>query len=435
MQILRKALFMLLMAVHSTLLAQQDTVCLSLEQAMDYASEYGYQSINAQQDIEIAQKKINETFALGFPQINATGSFTKNLLISETALEMDGEMVIFKMGTNYNSSLGAQWDQLLFDGSYLVGLKASKVYAQLTENAQEKTIQEIKKATSEMYFLVLIAKQNIDDFYKILESNKKTYEQTKAFHENGFIDQIELDQVDLMVTESNRYFVEAKRQYEVAMTVLKFTIGMDINTPVCLTDKTDDLIATIPISVDDTLDLNSHIDYRILATQIEMKNLDIKNQKAQAIPKLFAFANYNYIYFGDELSNLYNSEGAAIGLSLNIPIISSGKRSAQLSQKKIELKKLNTEQVMVEQSLMQDYQIAKTNLLNAEIQFDNAQKSKDITIRIYKNSLKKYESGMISSLDLTQYESKMIETIISYHKASLNYFNMYMSYKKALSQL
>ncbi len=431
----RRTLFVLFLAVHTCLFAQQDTVSLSMQEAMDYATIHGYQSINAQHDIDIAQKKIKETIALGLPQLNASGAFTKNLMISETAFEIDGETMIFKMGTNYSSSIGAQWDQLLFDGSYLVGLKASKVYAQLTRDAKEKTDLELKKATSEVYFLALIAQQNIEDFRKILDANKKSYEQTKAFVENGFIDQIDLDQVQLMVTESKRLYLESQRQYKVAMAVLKFTIGLNIETPLLATDSVSSLIAAIPSLSHDSLYIKEHIDYKTVSTQIEVKNLDIKNQKAYAIPKLYGFLNYNYIYFGDELSNLYNSQGAAIGLSLSIPIVSSGKRSAQLKQKKIELEKLNVEQTMIEESLKHDFLIAKTNLQNARLQYENASENRNVSIRIYKNSHIKYKNGMLSSLDLMQYESKMIESIISFHKASLNYFNMYMSYKKVLSQL
>ncbi len=434
-KIKRRTILILFLAVHSYIFAQQDTISLSLQEAMDYATIHGYQSINAQQDIEIAEKKIKETIALGLPQLNASGAFTKNLIIQETAFEMDGERVIFKMGSNYSSSIGAQWDQLLFDGSYLVGLKASKVYAQLTKDAKEKTNIELKKTTSEVYFLALIAKANIEDFRKILDANKKSYIQTQAFLENGFIDQIDLDQVQLMVTESKRLYLEAQRQYDVAMAVLKFTIGLNIDIPLLVTDSVSSLIATIPPFSKDTLNVEDHIDYKTISTQIEVKDLDIKNQKAYAIPKLYGFLNYNYIYFGDDLTDLYNSEGAAIGLSLSIPIISSGKRSAQLKQKKIELEKLNVQQTMIEESLKHDFLIATTNLQNARLQYENASENRDVSIRMYKNSHLKYKNGMLSSLDLMQYENKMIESIISFHKASLNYFNMYMNYKKVLSQL
>ncbi len=430
-------LFILLIFIfiHFNGKAQGDTLEVTLSQAMAYATEYGYQSINARHDINIAKKKVNETIAIGLPQVNASGSITNNLKLQENQIMFGDTTITTVFGTKYNNSIGGRVDQLLFDGSYFVGLQASKVYVRLSENVEQKTNIELKQAVAEAYFLTLVAKQNIEDFKVNLETNENTLKQIQAYYEKGFREDIEVDQVKLMVNESKRMYDDSKNQCEIAMSILKFAMGYDIDKPLKLADNINDIIIEIPVNPEYNSDIQSHIDYKTIQTQIDIKGLDIKNQRALAMPRLSAFINYDYTYFGQSWSDLVKTEGSMLGVALSVPIFSSGQRSAQLKQKKLQLKKLNVEKQMVEQTLKRDLMIAKANLTNAHKQFINARESKDISQRIYKKSLVKFNNGLLNSLELSQNESNMTESVINFNNAAMNYFNMYIKFEKATSQL
>lgn len=415
--------------------SQSDTLSVTLDQAMDYATEFGYQNVNADYDIDIARKKVRETLAIGLPQISGSGTFNKNLLIQEIVAQIGGETQRFKMGTDYNSTLGARVEQILFDGSFFVGLQASKVFVKVSENAKEKTAIEIKQAIAEVYFLAAIADENIRDFKKSLDSNQKTYEETKVIFENGLIEDTEVDQIKLMVNDSRRLYLEAKRQQAVTMAILKFTMGYDIDMPLKVSDTIDDLLLKIPLMPSLSPNLHDHIDYRSLVTQVEIQNLDIKRQKALALPTLSAYASYDYTLLGDDLSKLTNTDGAAIGVTLRVPIFSGGERSAQLSQKKIALQQLNVDKRMLEQSLERDFLIATTNLTNSKAQYDNAAEALEIATRIHNKTLFKFKNGLSSSLELSQTENNLTKAMIDFRMISINYFNMYINYQKATARL
>ncbi|MGQ1788285.1 MULTISPECIES: TolC family protein [unclassified Saccharicrinis] len=433
----------LLLCIALTSRAQTDTLEVSLKQAMAYATEFGYQSINAQTDIEIARKKVRETLAIGLPQVNASADFSKYLKVPKVILDattfdpnaQEGDIFEAEFAQPYGLASDLNVTQLLFDGSYFVGLQASKVYVRLSDNVKEKTDIELKQAVAEAYFIALVAQQNISEFKKSLEVNKKTLKQTKAYFENGFKEDIDVDQMRLMVNESERLYTDALNQEQIAIAILKFAMGYAIEKPLKLTDKINGLLDFISITPMDSRDIKSHIDYRSLITQIDIKNLDIKNQRAVAMPKLNAFFNYNYSMSGQELSSLYDFDATLVGLSLSVPIFSSGQRSAQMKQKKLELKKLDSDRSMLEQSLKRDLLVAETNLENARQQFNNAKLSKEISKRIYDKSLIKFENGMMNSLQLSQNENNMVEAIILFSQASSNYFNRYIQYQKATSQL
>ncbi len=415
--------------------AQSDTLEVSLNQAMAYATEFGYQSINAQHDIEIAKKKVRETLAIGLPQVTGSGSLSNNLKLQKNQIQFGDSVINTVFGTKYNSSIGGRVDQLLFDGSYLVGLKASKVYVRLSEGAKEKTDIEIKRAVAEAYFLTLVAKQNIKDFKRNLAINEKFLRETEAYFENGFKEDIDVDQMKLMVNESKRLHSNAENQLTIALSVLKFAMGYNIDKPLKLSDEIINLLASIPVKLENGNEIQSHIDYRNHQTQLDIKDLDIKNQQALAMPKLSAFLTYDFTYYGQELSDLSKTQGSILGLSLSIPIFSSGKRSAQLKQKKLEFTKLNVEKDLIEQTIKKDLFISKANLSNAKKQFENAKLSKEISMRIFDKSLIKFKNGLLNSINLSQNENDMTESILNYNNASANYFNLYIAYKKASSQL
>ncbi len=427
--------FIIIVFIQFRAKAQSDTLEVSLGQAMAYATEFGYQSINARHDIEIAKRKVNETIAIGLPQVNVSGSIANNLKLQENQIMFGDTTITTVFGTKYNNSIGSRVDQLLFDGSYFVGLQASKVYVQLSENLEQKTNIELRQAVAEAYFLTLVAKQNIEDFKLNLETNEITLKQIQAYYEKGFREDIDVDQVKLMLNESQRMYDDSKNQYDIAMSILKFAMGYDIDKPLRLADNITDLLASIPLNPEYNSDLKKHIDYQMIQTQIDIKGLDIKNQRALAMPRLSAFINYDYTYFGQTWSDLVKTEGSMLGVALSVPVFSSGMRSAQLKQKKLQLEKLNVEKQIVQQSLKRDLMIAKCNLDNAHKHFVNARESKDISQRIYKKALVKFNNGMLNSLELSQNESNLTQALINYNNAAMNYFNLYIRFKKAASQL
>jgi len=426
---------------NDTLGVPSETMEFSLDQALAYATEFGYQSMNANIEITKAEKKVREVLGTGLPQVNVNGNFSKNLALQENVLAItdpdSGEEMIQKItfGTDYSSMIGGRIDQLLFDGSFFVGLKASKVYVQLSENTKDKTDIEVRKAVSEAYFLVTVAQKNVIDFKLNLETNEKTLKDTKALYENGFREDIDVDQIRLLVNESNQLFLEAQRQLHVTEVVLKYAMGFDIDKPLKISSTMEDLLSPIPLEPGNSFDYATHIDYQTMNTQVDIQNLIIKNQKALFMPKLNAFYNYDLYYLGYELNDLIPTSGSAIGLTLSIPILSGGTRAAQLKQEKLELSKLNNDRLQLEQNLKSGYYISKNNLVNSRMQYINSRDAREIALRIYQKSLIKFQNGLLNSLELTQTENKLVQAHINYRQTAVEYYNNYLAYQQATNQL
>jgi len=152
----------------------QESISLSLQQTIDYALVNSYAAINANRDIAIAKKRRWETTTMGLPQISAKIEY-QNWIKQQVSLIPAqffggniGEFAEVTFGTKHTVYATATLNQLLFDGSYLVGLQSAKTYLKISKNAKEKTDLGVREAVINAYGNVLLSEESI----LILEKNR-----------------------------------------------------------------------------------------------------------------------------------------------------------------------------------------------------------------------------------------------------------------------
>jgi len=440
------AAFALLVLSNAPLKAQveSDSIAFSLQQAMDYATENAFQSKSASYDIDAAQRKVWEYIAIGLPQIDAEGQLTNNLSIQENLITMEpdngGEIIKFKtkFGQQYNWNITGNASQLLFDGSYLLGVKASRIYVEISKKNKVKTQIDVRQNVADAYYVALVALKNLETFKRNLVVNEQTLKETEAYYNNGFRELTDVDQLKLMVNNSRNLVLDAERQLIIAKAVLKYSMGINIDQPIKLTDNINSLINPVEgyIASSGNFNVKSHIDYSILETQENVQKTLIKNERAQYLPKLSAFYNISYIEFGDHLSsNMDNTNSQMLGLSLNVPIFTSGMRHSKVKQEKINYLKLQNEMRQMEEGLKQQLMVAESNFKNAQATYLNDKEGEEIAFRIYDRTRIKFTKGLTSSTELSQNEGQYIQSQINFIKSTLNLLDTHTKYKKAINQL
>lgn len=410
-----------------------DSLTFTLQEAMDYATENAFQSKSATYDIEAAQKRVWEYIAIGLPQVSAKGDFTDNVEIPTVIF--DGQE--FKMGQKYNWNLGGNVSQLIFDGTYLLGIKASRIYVDISEKNKTKAQIDVRQSVAEAYYVALIAQKNLETFKKNLEVNKQTLKETEAYFKNGFREMTDVDQLKLMVNNSRNMVLDAERQLTISQAVLKYAMGLNIDQSIKLTDKIDFLLSPVESYIPQSTSFNvkSHIDYSILETQEDAQKTLIKSEQVQYLPKLNGFANYNYQRMGPDLDNTIKTTGASIGVSLTLPIFTSGQQHAKVKQEKINYLKLQNEMHQMEEGLKQQLMVAESNFKNAQATYLNDKEGEEIAFRIYDRTRVKFTKGLSSSVELSQNEGQYIQSQLSYIQSTLNLLDTHIKYKKAINQL
>jgi len=247
----------------------QEVMTFSLDEAQAYAVEHNYDIQNAVTEIEIARKKKKEATAIGLPQINAGISYNDfidiptQLIPGEFFGEPAGTFIPVKFGTKYNMSLNATANQLIFSGEYIVALQASKTFITTSQRQHEKMLIELEQKVAESYYLVLIAARNKIIVDTTLVTLQKIQQANIALYESGFIEETDVDQVDLLISDLEAAQLDIINNLQVSKNLLKFQIGLQLENRIELTDNLDGLMEKLDQDVlfAATFDYRKNIDY------------------------------------------------------------------------------------------------------------------------------------------------------------------------------
>ena len=431
------SLFLLVFAFTAQSQNNQQSFSFSLQQAISHALTNNYQAINASRDIESAKQKKWETTASGLPQINAGLDYLNNFDftlqgVSGNAFNPNGnpdEILAFAFGTKHNMTGRATLSQLIFDGSYIVALQASKTYLQYFQNAKLKTETDIKEMITNSYANVLLTEESI----AILEKNKttlaKTLSDTKQIFKNGLIEEENVEQLQITLASINSNLNNVKRLNDISLKMLKIALGIDINSDLKLTDKLDvltvnnlDLVLT-----KSEFSLDNNINYQMMLNFNEQRRLEYKLQKSKALPSLGANLNFGYNSFSNGFT-FFNSDQkwnkfSNLGVGLNVPIFSSLGRSAKTQQAKIAFEQAKTQLTETEQKLKLQYESAKSDYEFSIEEYATSKSNLNLAERIEKKQQIKFKEGLSSSFDFSEAQRQLYTTQQNYLQSMVNIIN------------
>ncbi|WP_191858215.1 TolC family protein [Hanstruepera ponticola] len=412
--------------------AQESSYSFSLSGAIDFALENNRNAKNAVRDIEIAKKEKWETTATGLPQINGNIDYQNwikqqvSLIPGEIAGGEPGTFVPVVFGTQQSMNVGATLNQLLFDGSYLVGLQAAKVYLLISENSKIKTDLEVRNAVINSYGNILLAEESL----KIVNNNiavlEKNLEETTKIYENGLEEEESVEQLQITLSNLKNYLNNNIRLKDLAYKMFNITLGLDVNTDIVLTDDLETLtlqnISLDILSADSNVE--NTIDYRIAANYMETQELLLKLEKSTFLPRLNAFVSAGYNGFNDEFTFTNNNQQwygqALFGVGMSIPIFSSGMRSAATQRAKINVEKAKEELTETEQQLQFQIANAKSAYQFAIDEYANKKDNLNLAERIESKNETKFFEGIASSFDLRQAQTQLYTAQQEYLQSMLN---------------
>jgi outer membrane protein TolC len=429
------SLLLFLLICGSQVKAQAEaSFTFSLSEAQNYAVEHSYMNQQAVKDVEKSEKQVKETIGTGLPQISASGNYQRYIQVPVQLIPAsafggpEGEFQEVFFGTEHQMGAAINVDQLIFDGSYFVGLQASKVYLQITKNDLVRSELEVRNSVLVAYGDVLVAEQNAE----ILKNNKQNleenYEETKALYESGFLEEQDADQMELLLSTVSNNYERAVRSIEIVRNQLKFVLGINIAAKLTLTED----LETIVLSTSDTpmlneeFDVTNHIDYQIIENQEQASELLWKQQKSTYLPRLSAFYTAQANAFSAEFDFLDNKKfypSQLIGLNLNIPIFSGTSRINRVQQAKIDLEKVGIAKKQIEQQLEINLSNARSKYIFSLSQYNTSKRNMELADRIYNKTKIKYDEGISSSLDLNQASTQLLDTQADFINSSLSLIN------------
>lgn len=423
------------------ILTAQGPVSLSLQQAMDMAAKQSYAVQASQLEAEKAVAKIKEVTAIGLPQVAATGSLNNYIKVPTMVIPNffgdDPRFIEMQFGLPWSITGGVQLNQLLFDGSYLVGLQATRELRNQSEKQLEQAQLDARVQAAKAYLGVLAAEEGVRLIGEGLPVVRKAANDATAMVKEGMMGTTDADRLTVQVDETLDQQRSLQQQATVARAFLALVLGLPSGTPITLTDSLQPLLddATAKDLANIQFDPAKHVEEEAAQSALRLSELDLKNKKSAYLPKLSGFINYqqqfNYIEFKPS-DGAFWFPSSLWGLQLNVPLFSSGMRSKQVQQAELARQQAQVNLKATEQRLLTEQMQQQAVLTAAQESYNTGKSSLALSKRIFEQTSTKFSEGMASSFELTQEHGNYLTAQQTYIQRIVDLLKARVDMRKAL---
>jgi len=422
----------------------------SLQQAVTYALERNINVKNAQLDAISAEAKIGETRAIGLPQVSGNFGYTNNIIIQKFVVPAnfvnpsapaDAPPLALDFGIKNTGMFGVTWNQLLFNGSYFVGLKAAATYRELAQKGVAQSRVSVAEAISKAYYSVQVAEEQA----KVLDLNMERLDtllrETRALNESGFVERIDVDRIEVQRNNLRSERQKVSNLILLSKALLKFQMGMAQEQEIVLTDQLD-----VNLNLDEYKALakeaapryENRVEHALLRTQGKLAELDIRNVRSGYLPVISASLGYGHNNGRNQFGDLFGTKwynNSAFNFNLQLPIFDGMTKHYQLQQKRIALDKINNDRNLLEQAIDLEVRQAAVTITNALETLVTHQRNIDLAKEVVRVTKIKYKEGMGTNIEVINAESSLKEAQTNYFAALYDLLIAKVDLQKSLGEL
>lgn len=415
---MRNNFLMLLLLIFGISAGAQTPKSFSLDEAISYALGNSLSIKNAQIGIADANEQIKENKAIGLPTISANLGYNYyfklpvSLVPAEFFGGQAGEFSKLAFGTKNNISAGIEAQTLLFDWSYLTGLKAAHAYRDYSEEEKTLTEVEVRNQVRSAYLPSLIIEESKKILAKNIDNVKQLRHETSEMYKAGFVEQLDVDRLDLTIANLETNLGNLDRQIQLVYNALKLVMNYPMDMEIIVSDDLDKLL--IEASQEDLggkINYTARPEYRVAERGKSLNLLNIEYMKSTYYPNLSGFASYTQQgQSGDFFNNNIWTDIGIVGLKASIPIYSGGGKKAKLHRAQLDLAKTENNIRSLERGIWLEIGNARIAYTNAKVRVAEQQKNLALAQRIYDTTQIKYKEGVGSSLEISQAEQALFQS-------------------------
>jgi outer membrane protein TolC len=441
-------LLLALVGLSASQLDAQQLVELRLADALTYALENNSSAKNARLELLVSKATIKETTARGLPQINGAYNLDYNPKIPVVFLpnqppfgdpSIPSDVIPARFGVSYSSGLGVTVSQMIFDGSFFVGLRAAKTLLELTNKDLKKAEIDVVENVKKAYYGVLVNQQRI----RLAEANLSRIDtllkETTALLDAGFVEKLDVSRVQVQRNNSYTQVQRSQTGLDISKQILKLQMGMPMEYEINLSESLEELSPK-----EETLDLlgkegAERIELEQVSTQLTLVGLDLKNNMSQYMPKIDFIGNTRRSGAGNELDRVFNSSNwfgsSLVGVSLSIPIFDGFSKAARIQKNRVQINQIENQRTFLKESFKNELYAAKANLRNDLNLLDVQEENLKLATEVYQIARIKYKEGVGSNLEVVEADAALIQAEINYLGAIYDGLISKINLEKALGLL
>jgi len=399
--------------------AQDTPASFSLNEAVEWGMNYNRTLKRATIEVQKAHKEKWKTLSIGFPQINANLIYQNNieqpvsLIPAQFFGGQAGEFAEVIFGTKQTAMGTVELNQLIFDGTYVIGVQGIRHFIETAENVLEKTQIEVKKAIVTSYVNALVARESLAVLKKNALALEKNIEEAHQLYKNGFTEEESVEQLRLTLSSLNSQIRYLSKSTDLANNVFKLLLGIELTENPSFSNSLEELATLHLLEEDPTASYENNIDIRLAENEVTTEGFLYRLERAKGLPSFSAFLNGSYMGNNDEFDFTNSSQkwfgSSAFGFKLKVPIFSSFGRMASAQKAKLSVLQAETKLIEVKAQIYVDWQNALNNYALAKEEHATALENLSLAERIEKKNTTKFFEGLSGSFDLRQAQLQLYQ--------------------------
>ncbi len=426
-----------------------EVVTMNLEECLQYGLENSELVNISKLEIDKQKAYVGEITSEGLPQINASADFNANLKLRTQFLPAEffpdpppgAKTVPVQFGTTYGGDIGIRATQMIFNGSYFVGLQAAKTLKELTQKEHIQTKIDVASAIKKAYYLVLVAEESLNTIQANYNRLDSLLKETTIMYENGFTEKIEVSRTKVQFNNIKTSLENSTRDFEFSKDILKYNMGLPNEVNLKIADRPSNFKTDYSSVINAEVNANRRIEYKILSMRKELATLDLRNNKVQYLPRMDFYFNFGWNagtqtskdLFTFSNQNWFNYE--MLGITASLPIFDGLKKSKRIQQNKITLSQYELRESNLERSINNEIKDTKILLINSLEELKNQKENMELAEEVYNVTKIKYQEGIGSSIELMDADNEYKVSQSLYLNALLNSLLLKVDYEKALGIL
>ena len=420
---------------------------LTLDDCIELALKNNENLKNSILEENISKAVSKEYLAVGLPQIYVDGGLKYNYEVQKSLIDIsrfmpgvpEGTEQEVQFGQTYEGRFDFNIDQMIFNGSYFVGLSATKELEKLSNKLTQRTEIDIYESVSKAYYTVLNTKSRIDLVNSNIERLSTLLEESKQLYDNGFIEKLDIDRITVSYNNLQSEKIKTDRLYDLSLFVLKFQIGIPLSQKIKLIGNlNEDILENFDFDLS-KFDYNKRIEYSILKTDRNLKSYDLKNNRSQYLPQIYVNYNYGLNTSASSYDLFFDSyrwkNFGTFGLKLVVPIFDGFLKRSKINQSKYKIEQIDNQLSFLERSIDLQINQSVVGYSNSKESLEITSKNLDLALSIYNASEKKYKEGVGSNLEVLNANAGLKQAQTNYYNAVYEVIISKINLEKTLGTL
>ena len=421
---------------------QPQTFSFTAKEAVDYAMKNAVQVKNALLDIKIQEQTNKGYTAEALPQINGNVSLTDYLSIATQLIPAEftggppGTYIPIKFGTKYSGNYGGNLQQIIFDGQVFVGLQARKTAMENAELAADVTKEQIKTNVYKVYYQLVVGRRQIGTLDANIANYQKLLHDTKEIYKNGFAEKLDVDKVQVQLSNLETQKLQAQNQIDAGKEGLKFLMNIPQKDELILTDTLSDEELKSGV-LDANYNYEDRKEFQQLESSIQLGKYNVKRYRLSKLPSLSLVGNYSQNTLGNSFDFLKGPYFASsfIGLRLSVPIFDGGTKNSNIQTAKLNLMKMDNQLDQLKASIDNDVSQSRINMKTALLTMDSQKKNIDLAQQVYNSTKLKYEQGLGSNQEISTAQADLVTAQNNYYSSLYDAIIAKIDYLSAAGKL